>query len=65
MFQMKDQDKSPEKELREGKISYMFNKDFKVMIVQMPQELGRRLDEQISEMKKERLQPTSQKHERS
>lgn len=26
---MKDQDKSPEKELTEGKISYMFNKDFK------------------------------------
>lgn len=62
---MKDQDKSPEKELTEGKISYMFNKDFKVMIVQMPQELGRRLVEQISEMKKERLQSTSQKHERS
>lgn len=52
---MKDRDKSPEKELREGKRSYMFNKDFKVMIIQMPQELGRRLDEQISEMKKERL----------
>lgn len=65
MFQMKDRDKSPEKELREGKRSYMFNKDFKVMIIQMPQELGRRLDEEISEMKKERLQSTLQKHERS
>ena len=65
MFQMKDQDKTPEKELREGKMSYILNKYFKVMIVQMPQELGRRLDEQISEMKKERLQSISLKHRRS
>ena len=65
MFQMKDQDKTPEKELREGKMSYILNKYFKVMIVQMPQELGRRLDKQISEMKKERLQSISQKHRRS
>ena len=45
MFQTKEQDKTPEKELSEMEISNLYNKDFKVMIIKMFKELWRRLDE--------------------
>ena len=39
MFQMKEQDKTLEKELNEVGISNLLNKEFKVMIVKMLTEL--------------------------
>ena len=43
MFLMKEQDKTPEEELSEVEISP--SKEFKVMIIKMLKELGRRIDE--------------------
>ena len=44
MFQMKEQDKTLE-ELSEVEISNLLDKDFKVMIIKMLNELRRRKDE--------------------
>ena len=46
MFQMKEQDKTLEEELTEVEIGKLLEKEFKVMIIKMIKELGRRLDEQ-------------------
>ena len=43
MFQMKEQDKTPEKELSEVEISNLSDKEFKVMIRKMLKELRRRM----------------------
>ena len=43
MFQTKEQDKIPE-ELSKVQISNLPNKEFKVMIIKMFKELGRRID---------------------
>ena len=40
-LQMKEQDKTPEEELSEVKISNLPNKEFKVIIINMLKELGR------------------------
>ena len=40
MIQMKEQDKSPEEQLNELEISNLHEKDFRVMIVEMTQDLG-------------------------
>ena len=42
---MKEQDKTSEKELKEVEISHLFDKEFKVMIIKMLNQLGRRMDE--------------------
>ena len=39
MFQMKNQDKSPEKQLNEVEIGSQAEKEFKIMIVNMIQDL--------------------------
>ena len=41
---MKEQDKTPEEELSEGEIGTLPKKEFRVMIVKMTKELGRRMD---------------------
>ena len=49
MGQMKEQDKTPEKQLNEGEIGNLPEKEFRIMIVKMIQNLGNRM-EKIQEM---------------
>ena len=53
MFQMKEQDKSPEEELSKVEISNLPDKEFKVMIIKMLNELGRRMNEHSDKFNKE------------
>ena len=64
MFQMKEQDKTPEEELGEVEIDNLSNKEFKVMIIKMIKELGRRMDEHsekfykaLESIKKKQIEP--------
>ena len=50
MFQIEEQDKTSEKELSKVEISDLPNKEFKVMIIKMLRELGRRMDEQSEKL---------------
>ena len=49
MSQMKRQDKILEKQLNEGEIGYLPEKDFRIMIVKMIQDLGKTM-EKMKEM---------------
>ena len=49
MFQMKDQDKTAE-ELSDVDVSNLPEKEFRVMIVKVIQELGRKMDAQIDKL---------------
>ena len=49
---MKEQDKTPEKQLNEVEIGNLPEKGFKVMIVKMIQDLGKRMEAKIEKMKK-------------
>ena len=46
MFQTKEQDKTPEKELREVEIGNLPDKEFRVIMVKIMKELRRRMDTQ-------------------
>ena len=46
MFQIKVQDKTPEEELSEVEIGNLLEKEFRVVIIKMIKELGRRMDSQ-------------------
>ena len=50
MFQMKEQDKTPEEELSEVEIGSLPEKEFRVMIVKKIKELGRRMDAQSQKL---------------
>ena len=50
MFQMKEQDKISEGELSEMETSNLPSKEFKVMIIKMLKELGRRMDKQSEKL---------------
>ena len=50
MFQMKEQDKIPEEELSDMEIGNLREEEFRVMIVKMIQELGKRMDEQSEKL---------------
>ena len=50
MFQIKEQDKIPEEQLREVEIGNLPEKEFKVMIVKMIQELGKRMNAQSEKL---------------
>ena len=50
MFQTKGQDKTPEEELSEAEIGNLPKKVFKVVIVKMIKELGRRMDTQSEKL---------------
>ena len=50
MYQMKEQDKTPEKQLNEVEIGNLPEKEFRVMIVKMMKELGRRMDAQSEKL---------------
>ena len=56
MFLTKEQDKTPEEELREVEINSLSDKDFKVMIIKMLNELGKRIDEHSEKFKRENIE---------
>ena len=63
MFQAKEKDKTPEEQLSEVKIGYLPEKEFRVMIVKMIQDLGKRMEAQnrrIKEMFNKELQASEQ-----
>ena len=47
---MKDQDKTPEKQLNEVEIGNCPDKEFRIMIVKMIQDLGKRMEAKIEKM---------------
>ena len=44
MYQMKEQDKMPEKKLNEVETGNLPEKEFRIMIVKMIQDLGKRIE---------------------
>ena len=50
MHQMKEQDKTPEKQLNEVEISNLPEKEFRIMIVKMIQDLRKRMEAKIEKM---------------
>ena len=50
MYQMKEQDKTPEKQLNEVEIGNVPEKEFRIMIVKMIQGLGKRMEAKIENM---------------
>ena len=47
---MKEQDKTPEKQLNEVEIGNLPEKEFRIMIVKMIQDLGKRMEAKIEKM---------------
>ena len=52
MSQMKEKDKTPEEQLSEVEIGYLLEKEFRIMIVNMTQDLGKRMEARIEKMQK-------------
>ena len=50
MYQMKEQDKTPEKQLNELEIGNLPKKEFRIMIVNLIQDLGKRMEAKIVKM---------------
>ena len=50
MFQTKEQHKTPEEQLSEVETGSLPEKEFRVMIVKMIQDLGKRMDAQIEKI---------------
>ena len=50
MYQMKEQDKTPEKQLNELEIGSLPEKEFRIKIVKMIWDLGKRMDAKIEKM---------------
>ena len=50
MYQMKEQDKPPDKHLNEVEIGNLPEKEFSIMIVKMIQDLGKRMEAKIKKM---------------
>ena len=50
MYQMKEQDKTPEKHLNEMEIGNLPEREFRIMIVKMIQVLGKRMEAKIEKM---------------
>ena len=50
MYQMKEQNKTPEKQLNEVKIGNLPEKEFRIIIVKMIQDLGKRMEEKVEKM---------------
>ena len=50
MYQMKEQDKTPEKQLNEMEIGHLPEKEFIIMIMKMIQDLGKRMEAKIEKM---------------
>ena len=54
MYQMKEQDKMPEKQLNEVEIGNLPEKEFRIMRVKMIQDLGKRMEAKTEKMKRQR-----------
>ena len=52
MYQMKEQDKTPEKQPNEMEIDNLPEKEFRIMIVKMIQDLRKRMEAKIEKMQK-------------
>ena len=50
MYHMKEQDKTPEKQINEVEIGNLPEKEFRIMIVKMIQHLGKRMEANIEKM---------------
>ena len=50
MYQMKEQDKTPEKQLNEIEIGNLPEKEFRIMIVKRIQDLRKRMEAKIEKM---------------
>ena len=50
MYLMKEQDKTPEKQVNEVEIGNLPGKVFRIMIVKMIQDLGKRMEAKIEKM---------------
>ena len=50
MYQMKEQDKTPEKQLNEVEIGNLPEKEFRITIVKMIQDFGKRMEAKIEKM---------------
>ena len=50
MYQMKEQDKTPEKQLNEVEIGNLPEKELKIMTVKITQDLGKRMEAKIEKM---------------
>ena len=50
MYQMKEQEKTPEKKLNEVEIGNLPEKEFRIMIMKMIQDLGKRMEAKIKKM---------------
>ena len=50
IYQMKEQDKTPEKQLNEVEIGNLPEKEFRILIVKMIQDLGKRMEAKIKKM---------------
>ena len=50
MYHMKEKDKTPEKQLNEVEIGNLPEKEFRIMIVKMIQDLGKRLEAKIEKI---------------
>ena len=50
MYQMKEQDKTPEKQLNEVEIGTLPEKEFRILIVKMIQDLRKRMEAKIEKM---------------
>ena len=50
MYQMKEQDKTPEKQLNEVEIGNLPEKEFRIMILKMIQDLGKRMEAKIKKI---------------
>ena len=50
MYQMKEQDKTPQKQLNEVEIGNLPEKEFRIMIVKMIQDLGKRMEAKTEKM---------------
>ena len=50
MYQKKEQDKNPEKQLNEVEIGNIPEKEFRILIVKMIQDLGKRMEAKIEKM---------------
>ena len=51
LYQMKEQDKAPEKQLNEVEIGKLPEKEFRIMIVKMIQDLRKRMEAKIERMR--------------
>ena len=52
MHEMKEEDKTPEKQLNEVEIGNLPEKEFRIMIVKMIQDLGKRMEARSRRCKK-------------